>query len=331
MTRHRTDLTKGSILPSTWVNSLMEFVSTMSANIVLDSPSTTTLRANAATDNGQMVIGINGKWRYRSTAVTATHPGGAAGTYDIYVTATVNDFSAADPSDSTDYSFGLVIPAIAAVPVTAQYRKIGAVRWDGAAIVGYELNLVDGTEMQTRAKDGIFIGPSGTYDTNLYRSAADTLKTDDNFRAAGEVGATGATSGGFGTANVALIGPVGPSGVAGLLLGNLNDTNLYRNAADVLKTDDSLIVAANLTVGGNVRLGDADADTVGFFSVAGVARQTAPTQSRVTGITFSNAATTFPPALTNAATMNDLIGHVSRLMNVLQAHGLLGTGGTWGT
>lgn len=71
-------------------------------------------------------------------------------------------------------------------------------------------------------------------DTNLYRSAANTLKTDDNV-IIGINGGKTTLSLSDTTANV------------GLTIGA--DTNLYRSAADTLKTDDNLIVAATLTVG----------------------------------------------------------------------------------
>lgn len=58
-----------------------------------------------------------------------------------------------------------------------------------------------------------------TRDTNLYRSAADVLKTDDSFHVGGTA----------------------------LLLGSAGDVNLYRSAADTLSTDDSLTVAGTLT------------------------------------------------------------------------------------
>lgn len=46
----------------------------------------------------------------------------------------------------------------------------------------------------------------------------------------------------------------------GILFGS--DTNLYRSAANTLKTDDSLTVDINLTVNGNTTLGDASTDTI---------------------------------------------------------------------
>src|SRR5262245_16805256 len=39
-----------------------------------------------------------------------------------------------------------------------------------------------------------------------------------------------------------LVGPVGPTSEAGLVLGSGGDVNLYRSAADVLKTDDNFLI-----------------------------------------------------------------------------------------
>jgi hypothetical protein len=100
-------------------------------------------------------------------------------------------------------------------------------------------------------------------DTNLYRSAADTLKTDDRLVVAGNL----TTTGGFwissltGTASAIEVLVSGETynrltvDASGKMLwgtgaANAGDTNLYRSAADALKTDDSFIVGANLAVTG---------------------------------------------------------------------------------
>jgi hypothetical protein len=94
----------------------------------------------------------------------------------------------------------------------------------------------------TTVNTGLTIGG----DTNLYRSAADTLKTDDTIQSLQGIFA------GYGSAGAAAIGAVGPSGAAGLALGSSFDTNLYRDAADVLKTDDNFKVGAPGTAAGSV-------------------------------------------------------------------------------
>ena len=102
----------------------------------------------------------------------------------------------------------------------------------------------------------LYLGPGG--DTNLYRSAADLLRTDDNFWAGGI-----------------------------LFLGAGGDVSVYRGAADQLKTDDALVVAGTyLSVGasaatvGTIRLpygtasgvyarNQANTANIGLFGVTG--------------------------------------------------------------
>jgi len=170
------------------------------------------------------------------------------------------------------------------------------------------------------------IGPgSGSRDTNLYRSAADTLKTDDSFIVSTKatVGTTtlqtsqfhsqsaGTVSAGFfkatadGTASLGVVAiegfsaskrlldlrvtgdsvarvkvdSSGTSGGGAIILGDgtTSDTNLYRSAADTLKTDDSFHVGATLR-----HLGT----SLGFYNTAAATKQT------VTGSRGSNAALT---------------------------------------
>jgi hypothetical protein len=101
---------------------------------------------------------------------------------------------------------------------------------------------VDAFDRYSLDNNGAMIwgGGSGTGDTNLYRSAANVLKTDDQFHAVGSLyaGWNAAASSyvlqALDTGMVAL--PI--QGVTGgLLLGG--DTNLYRSAANLLATDDS--------------------------------------------------------------------------------------------
>lgn len=85
---------------------------------------------------------------------------------------------------------------------------------------------------------------TSSFDTNLYRSAADTLKTDDSLRAGINLVARD------GLATQVNIGDVG--GNPTILFGSANDTNLYRSAANTLKTDDALVVVGRATVDATV-------------------------------------------------------------------------------
>ena len=110
-----------------------------------------------------------------------------------------------------------------------------------AAYVGGDAN----DRFEVEGTGAVKWGPgNAALDTNLYRSAADTLKTDDAFQSASYVAAN------QGGANQAALGYTGASVGPGVAFGAANDVNLYRSAANVLKTDDSLDVAGTLTVGG---------------------------------------------------------------------------------
>jgi len=152
-------------------------------------------------------------------------------------------------------------------------------------------------------------------DTNLYRSAPDTLKTDDSFVIGGNIGEVSGTTprlqfrdtdnadkimllvsnngtldlnedstaganarlriGGTGKTTVQ-VQPGTPGADVGITIGA--DTNLYRSAADTLKTDDSFHVAANLAhLGSNL----------GFFNTAATTKKTV-TGSRATGAALTS-------------------------------------------
>jgi len=118
------------------------------------------------------------------------------------------------------------------------------------------------------ATNGILFGSGDTnYDTNLYRSAAITLKTDDNFivdldlTVNGNASIGGDTTLGNANTDATIIRGVtkiaDSSSARGILFGANDanyDTNLYRSAADTLKTDDNFIVAGNLNVSGSTNI-----------------------------------------------------------------------------
>jgi hypothetical protein len=91
---------------------------------------------------------------------------------------------------------------------------------------------------------------TGAADTNLYRGAANQLKTDDAFYVGDQLDVAGA-------ANI-----LGVGGKTTLTIANgidqgitIGDVNIYRSAANVLKTDDALHVTGVLQA-----LGNADVD-----------------------------------------------------------------------
>lgn len=86
-------------------------------------------------------------------------------------------------------------------------------------------------------------------DANLYRSAANVIKTDGQFSAVGDIIAQD------GNAGQVIIGNEGPGSEAAVVFGSAADVNLYRSAANVLKTDDAFHVGGLLQA-----LGNADVD-----------------------------------------------------------------------
>lgn len=77
-------------------------------------------------------------------------------------------------------------------------------------------------------------GGSSDVDTNLYRSAANILKTDDAFQAASYVYAY------QGAAEQVILGAVGV-GNAGIYFGSAQDTSLRRSSANTLWTDSNFV------------------------------------------------------------------------------------------
>lgn len=132
----------------------------------------------------------------------------------------------------------------------------------GVTIGGASTNTLwlDNTADSTTASKGIVFGVSK--DTNLYRSAAGRLKTDSRFDVAGaQITLVGSTTALRQTASNNANNDVLTSIVSGdsnyrlqvLTSGKMNwgdgssavDTNLYRSAANTLKTDDSFVVGGS--------------------------------------------------------------------------------------
>jgi hypothetical protein len=146
------------------------------------------------------------------------------------------------------------------------YRAAGALQTDSVVVV----NGVLYANSATPAKY-VLLGNNGSVniagisfgnlaDANLYRSAAGVIKTDVEFRAVGEVHARSGS-----VAGQVIMGFAGPASEAGIKLGTALDTNLYRSAADSLKTDDSFVVGGPLLQANIVRTG-AGANTIDIHS-----------------------------------------------------------------
>lgn len=137
----------GQILPAWFLNSLQKFVGVASENFRLIKQSDTLVRSVAGTGDKGSIVGINGKYRWNESNVDRAHPGGAAGTYKIFVTAKNNAISGV--TDSTDYAFDLAItsggnPTIV-LGVVDIFREVGYCVWDGSKITEV-VQTVDGVD-----------------------------------------------------------------------------------------------------------------------------------------------------------------------------------------
>ena len=128
---------------------MMEFIGTLAANIRLTCPTDTSIQIAAGTGSAQAAIGIDGKWRYRSSDFPLAVGAGAAVRSVWVVAVTDNDFTGAgsDP-DETDYNFELRITDSGTDPTgVAAFRKIGELDWAGGKITGLRQKV--GSEDQT--------------------------------------------------------------------------------------------------------------------------------------------------------------------------------------
>jgi hypothetical protein len=103
--------------------------------------------------------------------------------------------------------------------------------------------------------NGILFGNNNaSYDTNLYRSTTNTLKTDDNLIVDQDLTVNGNITLGSDQSDTITVnaGPINiPNAINSsdaIILGS--DVNLYRGSADTLQTDDSLNVGSSLIVNG---------------------------------------------------------------------------------
>lgn len=129
------------VLPSWWANAIQRFLSVAAPAFQLSLQDATHIQVIAGSDMAAACIAIDGAWRWNETTVNRAHPGGAAGSWDVYVVAAANDIeSTPEPgTDDTDYAFDLRIEKSGTTPtieagVVDIYRLVGNLVWSGAAI-----------------------------------------------------------------------------------------------------------------------------------------------------------------------------------------------------
>jgi hypothetical protein len=111
-------------------------------------------------------------------------------------------------------------------------------------------------------ESAIRFGSAG--DTNLYRTAADRLRTSDRFDIDLDLYVRLGSVGGQVKA-----GAAGPSSEAGLTFGSAEDTNLYRSAADTLRTSDNFEAAGYVRASGLLQANSGGATQVTVGTVGG--------------------------------------------------------------
>jgi hypothetical protein len=131
-----------AVFPSTWPDAIEQVLSNyVSPNFMVEKASATTVRVVAATGPDARIIMIRGKPRWVETTVTATHPGGTAGNYDIWAITTADSFgtTAGPPSgetDTTNHAFALKVGGTPSGSGSeAHGTKIGVAVWDGTKII----------------------------------------------------------------------------------------------------------------------------------------------------------------------------------------------------
>lgn len=184
MPKYRSDLITGNRLPQSTLDAMQEFigVGAWGLRLVTVAASTTAIQLDTTE---QTAAGVGGLWRYNAAAATvsATHPGGAAGIYPVFIVASANVISGSDV-DTTDYTFGLQIKGIGGTPTgtyggrtITQYRQIGTVVWDGSKITQIVQSVPAPPTKALWAKGTHAARPAATVDfTGWTYYETDTLK-----------------------------------------------------------------------------------------------------------------------------------------------------------
>ena len=162
-------LPSGSEAIEPFFRTTQEMLGASAPSLVLTVLNGTTIQAVAGTGNAQQTVAIQGRYRYITSTVSAAHPGGAAGTYNVFVTASDNSFTlGSTTTDSTVYAFGLQILATGSSPSTALYRQVGYVEWSGTAITA----LVTAAGAQNGYQPLVPVAPLATMSALRVRAAA---------------------------------------------------------------------------------------------------------------------------------------------------------------
>lgn len=288
-----------SVITEDWLDDLQELLSRHIDGVRLERVNNTTVRA-AIDSQGSIVTdtasGAN-KWRYVTVPPTVTISG-AAGTR--YLFAIGGNDSGGDPATNSNKSFTLEA-ASTTTPSGNNPRALGTCTWNGSSVSSIRFtagqqppaDLFNAFVIQPIDAGGVPLGIRGLsgQTADLFRVGSTDSPTDRMVvSAAGQV-------------SLPVTGSTG-----GLVIGG--DTNLYRSAADTLRTDDNVVVGGNLTVNGATTVAGTGS-TLGFYGVTPVPRSAAYTATNVTtDRTFDADATTLSEV---ADVLGTLIGDLKNM------------------
>jgi hypothetical protein len=149
-------LNHGQIAHEGFFDAIQEMLGAHVGGFRLERVNTTTIKVAAGTENGQVSIAVQGRYRWRTSETTAVLPGGLPnGEHPVFVTASDNDYTGpiGDPDAPTVYTFGLEIKESGKTPATALYREVGKVTVASGAItaVRQTVGSVSGAQIENGA------------------------------------------------------------------------------------------------------------------------------------------------------------------------------------
>jgi hypothetical protein len=128
---------RNDVFPSWFANAIQRFLSTSAPSFQLTKQDATHIQVTAAAADGAAVIAIAGNWRWIEATINRSHPGGAAGTWDIFVVA-ANNVIEPGGTDATNRAFALRIIESGKTPTPEAgaeiFRKVGSLQWSGTEI-----------------------------------------------------------------------------------------------------------------------------------------------------------------------------------------------------
>lgn len=297
-------INNSSVITEDWLDDLQELMSRHVSGVRLERLSSNQVRAAIDSQGSIVTDTVSGanKWRYVTVPPVVTVSGGSGTRYLFAVGGA--DSNPLDPSSNTNKTFSLEA-STSSTSGSTNTRLLGTCEWDGSAVSNIRFtagqqppadlfnafvispNDAGGTPLSLRG----FSGQTANYlQVGSSASTTDRLVLDANGRLS--LPSTGSTG--------------------GLVIGG--DTNLYRSAADTLRTADSLVVDSNLTVSGSASLAGSGG-SLGFYGASPI--------PRITGYNVSNV-TTDRTYNADSVTINELADVIGTLINDLKNVGVIG-------